>query len=368
MSSYIHNKSVGDHIMVQGPMANRSLLKKLKKIENKKYDMICIASGTGICPMLQLINYFFDSSRGSNAAPGTCNKKQKIFLVWFLKLARNKSTSFKGATQIDAMRKKYGSRFTYAIMYTKESTVREQLSNVINSGQFTDSHCDTGENAFQRAELMSRHSSVQRRKLFRKKKSSSFGVISHKSLNFLPKSELSKMQSLFDETKHFDMDVAFQLISMITDHWDEHEKDEPISDEMDTEQEDTADHAANQWNEQFCNEIQEQISDEMNPEQEDAADHIANHWIEQCDNENTPMFDEMYPEQEDSAEATPENMRSVISGVAVAICGSPMLDDNCFEIFKELGFNEEQLILFGAGDSPLTGIDEVSIRNIECDI
>jgi len=283
-------------------MANVSLLKKIKLYDDKKNDFICIASGTGIGPILQVIDHYCDDNENSDIKEST-HSRQRIFLVWFLRLSREMSSSFKGAIKLESRRKKYGDNFRYIIIYA-----RNDVTNVSHNDSSDCQEDTTGEETFRHAELMSDRFNKNRRFIFRKKHPVTFDFENmHCSINYLPgeeKKRFQEVQSLYAEGKHVDKEMLLKLFAGIIHQWDE----------------------------------------------------VEVHTIESKRRLDTIL------ESGDEEVDMERKIRSIALDTKVAICGSPIFDDICVQFCKDNNFEDKQLFLFGPGDSSLQDIERTILN------
>ena len=108
--------------MVQGPLANETVLMKVNNEEDRKRDVVLIAAGTGIAPMLQLIDYYCcDRPTTGLEPPRAGNSKPKVFLTWIVQC---KSLSFEGAAELRNRVHLYGGKFNYFIVYAQDTLER----------------------------------------------------------------------------------------------------------------------------------------------------------------------------------------------------------------------------------------------------
>ena len=122
MSTFLFSKKKNSHIMVQGPMANEVVIDKVCNDEDKKREVMLIAAGTGIAPMLQIIDHFLDERETSGLEPPTAsNVKPRIFLCWIVYCP---SLSFEEAAELRERSQKFGANFRYFIVYANDTTDR----------------------------------------------------------------------------------------------------------------------------------------------------------------------------------------------------------------------------------------------------
>lgn len=122
MSTFLSSKKKNSHIMVQGPMANEVVIDKVCNDEDKKREVMLIAAGTGIAPMLQIIDHFLDERESSGLEPPTaCNVKPRIFLCWIVYCP---SLSFEEAAGLRERAQKFGANFRYFVVYAHDTTDR----------------------------------------------------------------------------------------------------------------------------------------------------------------------------------------------------------------------------------------------------
>ena len=122
MSTFLHSKKKNSHIMVQGPLANEAVIEKICDEENQKREIVLIAAGTGVAPMLQMIDHFLDERETSGLEPPTANNvKPRVFLCWIVYCP---SLSFEEAAELRERTQKFGASFRYFIVYANDTTDR----------------------------------------------------------------------------------------------------------------------------------------------------------------------------------------------------------------------------------------------------
>ena len=127
MSTFLNSKKKNSHIMVQEPLANEAVIEKICDDENQKREILLIAAGTGVAPMLQMIDHFLDERETSGLEPPTAsNVKPRVFLCWIVYC---RALSFEEATELRERTQKFGANFRYFIVYANDTT--ERLLNKI---------------------------------------------------------------------------------------------------------------------------------------------------------------------------------------------------------------------------------------------
>ena len=122
MSTFLNSKKKHAHIMVQGPLANEVVIGKICDVENQKREIVLIAAGTGVAPMLQMIDHFLDERQTSGLEPPTAsNIKPRVFLCWIVYCP---ALSFEEAAELRERTQKFGTNFRYFIVYANDTTDR----------------------------------------------------------------------------------------------------------------------------------------------------------------------------------------------------------------------------------------------------
>lgn len=120
MSSALTRKKSGSHIMVQGPLVREQVLRKLD--HRKSRGVMLIAQGTGLSPMLQVIDYLLDgaSDRKLKLSGSPRTERPRIFLAWICQSSKH---SFEDAAQLRERAERARGHFTYFIIDHDESPV-----------------------------------------------------------------------------------------------------------------------------------------------------------------------------------------------------------------------------------------------------
>ena len=123
MSTFLQTKKKGGHVMIQGPLANEMVIDKIHDDQKQKREVILIAAGTGIAPMLQMVDHFLDERETSGLEPPTARNatKPQVFLCWIVYCP---SLSFEGAAGLRERSKRFSSSFRYFVVYAHDSTAR----------------------------------------------------------------------------------------------------------------------------------------------------------------------------------------------------------------------------------------------------
>uniref|UniRef100_A0A7S1B5D1 Cytochrome b5 heme-binding domain-containing protein n=1 Tax=Corethron hystrix TaxID=216773 RepID=A0A7S1B5D1_9STRA len=122
MSNLLNNLKPGPNsvLQIQGPNINPTTLQILDSTNWK--TLVLVAAGTGICPMMQTINHFYDQIKSSDESLSY----PKIFLVWFLK---NKESNYIDIFGIKEKAKKMKSNLKWVVLFSQDEIIdREPVS------------------------------------------------------------------------------------------------------------------------------------------------------------------------------------------------------------------------------------------------
>ena len=120
MCNFLSQKKVKSHIMVRGPYIMSSVLDKIDGHRWK--NVLLLASGTGIAPMLPIIDYFLDplgkNIRESTPPKSKYDGRPRILLVWILK---SKTHNFEGSAQLHKWLENHPWNFAYLVLYSNSA-------------------------------------------------------------------------------------------------------------------------------------------------------------------------------------------------------------------------------------------------------
>jgi cytochrome b involved in lipid metabolism len=115
MSTFLMGLKVGKTVLVQGPKINPKTLAKVDSLHWK--SVVMLAAGTGISPILQLIDHYLASQSDGRPSP-------QLFLVWILKSPQH---AYPEAVDLNERVKFSSGRFKWVIIYSSSGSKKQSL-------------------------------------------------------------------------------------------------------------------------------------------------------------------------------------------------------------------------------------------------
>mmetsp|Transcript_22791 Transcript_22791/g.25964 ORF Transcript_22791/g.25964 Transcript_22791/m.25964 type:complete len:1587 (-) Transcript_22791:233-4993(-) len=130
MSKYLLCLKPGKNILCQGPLTSQSVVQKLKRHWE---TIVMVAAGTGVSPMLQLVDDFI--ARNRKQQHRTLEEKERggpcMFLVWLVEGPQQNYSKLLGLNQRVA---ESNGHFFYTIIYSTSKTPSTSNSDLLNPG------------------------------------------------------------------------------------------------------------------------------------------------------------------------------------------------------------------------------------------